>query len=221
VRMEWVQKRDRPRAILFCNGWGMDGEVLKHTPLPVEWDLAMLYDYTTLELPIEVPRLFDAYPGVVVVAWSMGVWGSGVLVPFAGRIRRTVAINGTGMPIDESFGIPPGPFHSTTIVFTEENQRAFYRRMCGSSEEYRRFAEAAPRRAPRDQQAELFSLESAINTRKWTGLSFDAAWIGNRDRIFPPRNQRRYWEGRTDCRSVDMPHFPFFDLGWEDLVACV
>ena len=38
---------------------------------------------------------------------------------------------------------------------------------------------------------------------------FTSAVVGSRDRIMPPENQLRYWQGVIPCRTVNLPHLPF------------
>ncbi len=202
------------------NGWGMDASVATHAPLPNGWDMLMYYDYVTVGTPSALADIARQYGRRVLVAWSMGVWAAGKALPAAGDFfDHAVAVNGTAEPIDDRFGIPPAIYRATLNGFSEETRDAFYRRMCRSRDVLQRFLLAPPRRDVASQERELHAILEQVERREKTPpYHFDRAVIGKKDRIMPPENQERFWEDRAPCVVRDMPHYPFADLAWEELL---
>lgn len=66
--------------------------------------MLVLYDYRTLE-PLAAADT-ASYGQITLLAWSFGVWVAEQVcrdIPF----RRAVALNGTPLPVDARYGIPP------------------------------------------------------------------------------------------------------------------
>jgi pimeloyl-[acyl-carrier protein] methyl ester esterase len=215
----WTRKTGSSRVILFMNGWGMDAAILTHAPTPEGWDMLMICDYSDLRVPSEATACLDSESTVVLAAWSMGVWAAGTLTPFAGRIAGSVAVNGTAAPVDDLYGIPPAIYRATVASFSETNRMSFYRRMCGGAGALQRFLTAAPQRGIADQHAELAAIERLAPNSTLTPFPFRKAVVGSRDMIIPSVNQQRFWNRRGDCRVADVPHFPFFHLSLNQLIA--
>ena len=60
---------------------------------------------------------------------------------------------------------------------------------------------------------------SPIRTPRTCHYPFDEVLIGAQDRIMRVRNQQQSWEGKAPCRVIDMPHYPFFDITWEEILG--
>lgn len=199
-----------PRLILFFAGWGMD-------PRPFAglgregYDTAVVWDYTD---PSPLPdSLLGRYDEICVAAWSFGVpYAARFITANAARlpITRCVAINGTLTPVDDQTGIPAALFHATLEGLTERSLGKFYRRMTGGGASAATFAAAAPQREIGELADELRQVETDGAA---PDPGFDAAYISGTDRIIPPDNQRRAWQGRTQITDLgdDSPHMPGFN----------
>ena len=75
--------------------------LLAHLILPTDHDLLICYDYQDLKLDFD----FSAYQQIRVVAWSMGVWVAERVLQGI-TLQSVTAVNGTGLPCNDSFGIP-------------------------------------------------------------------------------------------------------------------
>lgn len=215
----WLKRTGSRRIVLFLNGCGMDERVVAHLVPPADCDLLMVHNYADLRVPSEAVTCLDSGATVVLAAWSMGVWAAGALADRAGSISGSVAVNGTSLPIHDLYGIPPTVYRATVAGFSEENCRSFYRRMCGSGEPLRRFLQSAPARDLADQHNELAAVETlATAPDALPAFPFNAAVVAARDRIIPTANMQRFWAEHGGCRVVDMPHYPFFDIAWEELI---
>lgn len=220
MKASWAGRTCSRNVILFLNGWGMDVSTIAHAPLPEGWDMLMLFNYSDLSLPDDVPGCLQSNARVVLVAWSMGVWAAGALTPFAGAMSGSIAINGTPMPVHDLYGIPPELYRATVDSFSETSRLSFYRRMCGNRENLDRFMKSPPAREQADQHAELAAIERlAVADGAVAPFPFRRAVVGSGDRIVPPANQERFWTAHGGCDVRDMPHFPFFHMTWEAIIA--
>ncbi len=99
---------------------------MAHLILPTDHDLLICYDYQDLNLDFD----FSAYRHIRLVAWSMGVWAAERALQGI-RLKSATAVNGTGLPCDDNFGIPDTIFKATLDNLTENTRLKFERRICG------------------------------------------------------------------------------------------
>ena len=159
VRLHWQVRKGQPRLLLFFNGWGMDERLLGMIEPPAGRDLLAVCDYTDLQGADAVRAAVARYPAADLVAWSMGVWAAATVFGSAGaRFDKAVAVNGTGRPIDDEYGIPAGLFHATLDNFSERARDSFFRRMCDGRDACGEFLPHAPLRDVEDQRRELLAL---------------------------------------------------------------
>jgi biotin synthesis protein BioG len=197
----------------------MDARILDHSAMPEGWDVLTLFNYSDMTVPAEAHECIDSGATVLLAGWSMGVWAAGAFASCAGRFAGSVAINGTGMPIHGQYGIPPAIYRATVESFSAVNRLSFYRRMCGKQQDLQRFLASAPERSVADQHTELSTIERRVSEQTNTAIfPFRKAIVGSQDRIVPAVNQERFWADRGGCCVVDMPHFPFFHMSWEEML---
>jgi len=159
---------------------------------------------------------------VDLVAWSMGVWAAAIVFggPAGTRFDKAVAVNGTGRPIDDAYGIPAALFHATLDNFSERARDSFFRRMCDGRDACGEFLPHAPLRDVEDQRRELQALARDAGQGVQQPGPFTSAVVGSRDRIMPPANQMRYWQGVIPCRTASLPHLPFSRrTGWREILG--
>lgn len=205
----WLKREGSREVILFFNGWGMDDRAVRHVGGDV--DVVEVHDYRSLR-QAEAPDL-GGYEGVCVVAWSMGVWAAGALAGRWGLAPRVaVALNGTGCPVDDDYGIPVKSYLLTERGMDERGREKFFRRMLASSGEMAWFEERKPCRPLEEQVEELRLVREQAGALRGEIMKWDVALVSEGDLIFPPGNQRNWWEGR--CRTVALPggHYPFREL---------
>jgi biotin synthesis protein BioG len=221
VRLHWGIRAGHPRLLLFFNGWGMDERILGMIEAPEGRDLLAVCDYVDLQGEDAVRAAVARYPAADLVAWSMGVWAAAnVFRSTAPRFDKAVAVNGTGRPVDDEYGIPTGLFRATLDGFSERARESFFRRMCDGREACGEFLPHAPLRDVEDQRRELLALARDAAAGVPPPGSFTSAVVGSRDRIMPPENQLRYWQGVIPCRTANLPHLPFSDRsGWREILG--
>lgn len=212
------------RQLLLCfAGWSASPEIFRRLRVeaPEEGnantDVWICYDYRDLSFPENI----DSYETIRLVAWSLGVWVAEQL--FAGRLaayrpllKSAVAVNGTGRPIDDRYGIPATIFQATLEYLTPEGIGRFIRRMCGNRTVLAAYARI-PSRPSDEISEELHRLYEQIQspvareTAAPTGLfPWTQAILSTDDRIFPFENLRRYWQSRCPIREIEAPHYPFY-----------
>ncbi len=220
MNRRWIRRDGNSHLLLFLNGWGMDEAIAAQAPPPRGWDMLMIDDYTRLDPVDDVAAAAREYARAVLVAWSMGVWAAGAAcASLASVCGRAVAVNGTARPIDDQYGIPRAVYRTTLDRFSPQARDTFYRRMCRSDAAWLRFQSSLPRRTLAGQKAELQAIENHAQGGPAEVYPFEQVFIGRQDRIIPPRNQKRFWEMQTTCTYRDMPHYPFADLDWEELLG--
>ncbi len=208
MKWQWLHRAGAGKLLVFCNGWGMDGEVVSHLHAD-DLDIVMLFDYAALDIPCEVKTALAAASHRFLLGWSMGVWVGSTL--FSGYdFDVAVAYNGTPCPIDKGFGIAPAIFQATLEKFNEKNRADFYRRMC-SKNDLPLFLSSTPKRDMENQRRELAFF---WNLRQQMVPPAQAApWqrvvISSGDRIMPARNQRAFWEKRLSVTEINGGHYPF------------
>lgn len=217
----WQIKNKEEDLLVFFHGWGMD-----HRPLQFlksdRFDVLVFYDYRNLSLSEDVLATLPPYRSIYLVAWSMGVWASQQLVQhFPEAPAFSLAINGTLNPIHDRYGIPEATYNQTLHHFSENAPKTFYQSMFSDPDEYDRFLETQPDRTWQDQQAELSSIKTGVQSdpiqHQVTGR-FDESIVSNQDKIITARNQLRYWKNQCDYRVIDAGHYPFYQWEkWEDM----
>ena len=217
--MKWLflKRDDSSRLTVFFAGWGMDERPLAHLA-GGDADFLLCYDYTT---PpdwadadwAEFEKTLASYERVSLAAFSLGVWAAAeTFGPLRISFEEAVAINGTLRPIDPDYGIPPERFARTAEKWSEKTRMRFYRRMCGDAKTLEFFLARAPARSVDSQREELLAVGRRIADGVAETTIFHRAFVGSRDRIFPPEAQRRFWE-TEDVEVIESPtaHYPFAD----------
>lgn len=130
----------------------------------------------------------------------MGVWtASQVLSGLSLPYRNTIAINGTPFPIDEFKGIPPSIYQGTLENLDKTTLQKFFHRMCKDNATFKCFLQKMPQRPVEELKEELEMIRLNYTRVPSGNFTWQKAFIGKNDRIFPPVNQQRVWEGTNTC----------------------
>ncbi|MDR0962214.1 MAG: DUF452 family protein [Mediterranea sp.] len=198
MKQTFIVNEGNPRLLLFFAGWGADETPFKEYR-PQGCDYLICYDYRTLTFD---SSLLDGYNEVNVVGWSMGVWAAThVLGKLSGetsgrlpRLNRSVALNGTPFPADETRGIPPAIYRGTLEGLTGASLNKFLRRMCKDGAAYKAFLQVTPRRPLEELRDELIAIEKVAASQPLPAFHWTKAVVGTDDRIIPPANQLNCWQ---------------------------
>ena len=215
MRIEWLNKTGNGRVILFFNGWGMDGQAVKHLKCPS--DVLMFYDYRSLELET-LPDL-NAYREIAVVAWSMGVWAAAQFLSTRNiRPLKRVALNGTERPVDDRYGIPVRVYALTEKGMTEKGREKFIARMLDGRAEHP-VTDFTHR--PLGEVCEELSRIREESAVLQSVLEWDKVYVSEQDVIFPVSGQQAWWAERgAEIRMLPGGHFPFYHFeSWEEIVG--
>jgi biotin synthesis protein BioG len=231
MKGEWLHRQQREHLLLFCNGWGMDTNPF--LPLTAtDLDVLMFSDYQDPGLnqggssepassfpAARLADLFNHYPKISLIAWSMGVWaGQQLFAPWAHRLHRAIAINGTLCPIDDRFGIPTQVYAATLAQFHEAGRLKFYRRMCHDRKNLETFLTHQPKRSLASQRLELAALQEQVSCQPPEASLYSRVVITSQDLVMPTASQLAFWQGHN-ILSLEGSHFPFYRWdSWEEML---
>ncbi|MCL3778902.1 DUF452 family protein [Prolixibacteraceae bacterium JC049] len=208
------RKNNNQHLLLVFNGWGMDEHAFPNHP---NMDMLIISEWHTHPvLPMDKIRQYEK---VTLVAWSLGVWQAmncNQLTPL--KLEKAIAINGTGQPIHNEYGIPVSIFERTLQQLNQAGRDKFQMRMMGGVRAYKSLIEQLPLRTLENQRDELQYFWDEAQTSS-SELMWTKAIIGQNDLIFPTQNQLNYWEGKAEIQTLDIPHYPFIDkIDWETIL---
>lgn len=211
-----IYKKTNPSStclLLFFAGWSARPELFTRLEADEKMDVMIVYDYRDTVFMEDLSK----YTSIRLIAWSMGVRMAEIMLGEKYHFAEAIAVNGTGRPVDDNYGIPSAIFRGTIEGLSHESLQRFNRRMCGSRDVLERYA-AIPHRSLEELKEELqhiydlsISNPDAPIAHTQRSISWTRAIISKDDRIFPATAQRNYWQER--CLNVDeivSPHYPFF-----------
>lgn len=203
MEYKWLNKNQNREIIVFFNGWGMDGSVVKHLQFD-NYDVLMFYDYNTLDTDFDFPTL-NFYEKRHLISWSMGVMTATL---FNIKYDSATAVNGTLKPIDNSFGIPEKIYDLTLKGFSEKGAERFIKNMfdteCPLPEVNRDFE---------NRKSELFALKQYKANENF---KYSRVLISDNDKIIPTKNQIAFWNKEANIKSGHCPFLLF--KNWEELL---
>ncbi|NBI42243.1 DUF452 family protein [[Haemophilus] felis] len=211
MKTQYIQNQGEHLIVYFA-GWGTPPSVVEHLILPANYDLLICYDYQDLTCDFD----FSAYQQIRLVAWSMGVWVAERVMQ-GKKLLSATAINGTGLPCHDQFGIPEAIFAGTLAWLNEENRHKFERRICGVKSLLNQYQQLSQRPTLAQIHQELAALYQLLQQDQRTDLiHWDKAIVASRDKIFPIQNQRLYWHKRCNIEEMDGEHLLFPQLNnWQ------
>ena len=203
MQKHWLKRIGAPDLVVAL-GWASEPRLVQNIPTEGH-DVLVLYDYRTLE-PLAAADTAP-YGQITLLAWSFGVWVAEQVcrdIPF----RRAVALNGTPLPVDARYGIPPQAMAVTRQGIRRTGTDLFDRRAYGTY--YDRLSETLHTRPLEELCDELDALSEAAAEPYRPNIEWNAAVVGGADRIFPPAHMAAYWK-ELAIPVPDMPHYPFGD----------
>ncbi len=209
MEQHWLIKDHNQDLIIFALGWASDFHAIAHIH-PQNYDMLCTDDYRTIEAidPAEV----IGYQRVYLFAWSFGVWASELI--FRGiSFYKTVALNGTPLPVNNRYGIPSKSFSVTIKGIVHSGIDVFNHRAYGDS--YDQIVPWLETRSFEKKYEELCNLFEASTRAHSQSITWNEAVIGLQDVIFPPNNVKAYWEEESPDTEIqlypNMPHYPYAD----------
>lgn len=203
MKQTYLRNDGNAGLLIFFAGWGGEPSLFG-VPAVNGWDCLVCYDYRSLDFDAHV---LDNYAHVRLLAWSMGVWAAAQTFSSSGRaFDMAIAVNGTETPVDDASGIPVEIFANTLKYLSPVTLAKFRRRMCGSADAVRAFLAHCPQRPVDELRDELAAISDMVSRRPVKRMSWDKCIIGSRDKIFPPANMVRAWQGKH-LMQIDAEHY--------------
>lgn len=212
----FIKRRDKnDRLIVFYAEWGTDENLF--IPLcGIDSDFILFYNYSADEaLVLPEPK---TYRSTVLIGWSIGVWAAEYYSAKTGiKPDLTIAVNGTPVPADSSYGISEKVFEGTLNNVNDKNMLKFYLRMFGGKLNYEKNTDRLPRRNNKSLHDELRWLYNRSMEQIEPAMRWDYAVTSINDRVFPAVNLIKYWDNREETKriSVSLPHCVFYN--WNSL----
>ncbi|HDZ40727.1 MAG TPA: DUF452 family protein [Bacteroidetes bacterium] len=207
------RRENNKKLVIVFAGWGTDQN--SFIPLCTEsHDFILYYNYSADE-PLVLPDR-KTYSRVVLIGWSLGVWAAEYM---SGSMNLNpdlaIAVNGTPIPADDRYGIPPEIFEGTLNNIDEKGMEKFNIRLFGSKSVLEVNMDKLSKRSIESYASELRWLYNRIMENPDRKYRWDIALISSNDRVFPPSNMINYWTGRknTVLVTADLPHYPFYYWG--------
>ena len=201
MRLNWLNKKNNNKLIIFFNGWGMDDTAIEHLD-PEDFDILTICDYNSLE---DLPNI-SIYEKKYVVAWSMGVM---VATLFECNQVSATAINGTLFPIHTDYGIDPKIYKLMELGYNEQSADKFLIKMFDDTSRM-----IQPKRDTTNQKTELTALR---NYHPNLGYKYTRVIISENDKIIPSKSQKNYWGEKAEF--INEGHYPFFKYNkWKELL---
>jgi pimeloyl-[acyl-carrier protein] methyl ester esterase len=213
----WLHQHKHPNLILFFAGWASEHPHFRHLK-SVSYDVLYCNDYRSNQFLMNMESLTKRYRQITVIGWSLGVYmAHQTCQPWVMQFKKTIAINGTLRPIDDQFGIPTHIFEGTQQHLSPTNLAKFNRRMFDNAEHHRLFAEHLPTRPIDELKEELQTFMDERNASE--NPFFDTTIVSANDLIFATSNQAAFWQGKTNIKTIDGGHFPFYNFNTWDEIA--
>ncbi len=215
MKHSWLNKNGNSELLIFFAGWSFDEKPFKFLDTD-GLDVVVLYDYRDLGLDAD----FSDYEKYYLATWSMGTYIAALLKDKLPKFERTVALNGTTMPIDNEYGIPKRTFDLTLKYAAEGLKGKFYENVFYGEEQLKKYWAAPVERTIENRVEELQRLKESIVENRVDAYGFyKIAYVSENDKIIPPRNQHNAWE-ELGVSVIILPdgHFPFYNFkSWKEI----
>lgn len=203
----WLKRNDENTdLVIFMLGWAATPNAVLHID-PPGCDVLACYDYRRIA-PLEAQR-FARYRRIYLVAWSFGVWGSEECCADL-PLYKAIAFNGTPFPVDERYGMRLRVVMRTMRTLARKGgDNPFADNATGSM----RYMPPGPfaELSAEEKIEELSMLAERSAAHSESRLSWDVAYMADKDEIFPPQHMRDYWSSRGLGTEFDSYHYPFAD----------
>lgn len=222
MRSAWLNRKKSNKLILFFNGWSLDENCIKHLDSDC-YDVLMFYDYTTLDIEENTLNEIKTYKQINIISFSMGVWALAGVIDNFSNIKKTIAINGTLLPVDDEFGIPVKIFNLTLTNLSDITYPKFFKNMFADFKMAQHELHKMPRRSVEEQKEELLAIKEFSQKHNFQHQinRFDKVIISNNDKIIPAKNQINFWNRKTDLKviRIDNSHCIFNSFSkWDEIL---
>jgi malonyl-ACP O-methyltransferase BioC len=203
MKQELITNTNSSRLLLIFAGWSTDSTFYMHIKRE-GWDVMVCSDYSDFKFD---KNLIKGYTTVYLYAWSLGVAVASMVLSDS-DVTASFAINGTLMPVSDSYGIAPAIYNGTVDGLNERNLYKFRRRMFLSSADFAQITDSLPAVDDIEHlKSQLRFIRDNVDYSKCNSLKWQTAFIGKNDAIFPSSTQLASWHNLTDIKMLDAPHY--------------
>ncbi len=201
----WLTQEGNDYLILFVLGWASTPNAICRIA-PSGYDILAIYNYTDIA-PLQAQR-FDSYKRIYLFAWSFGVWAAERICRDL-PLYRAIALNGTPFPVDDRYGMRLRVVLRTMQGLARVGMTPFNEKAYGG---VRSIPDGPfPDRSIEDKITELNRLAEWSKADSEACLTWDKAYIGTKDEIFPPSKMEAYWKSVGLGTFFESFHYPFAD----------
>ncbi len=212
MQLTYINNNQNKLLIFFC-GFYTDENCFKDFDHKTH-DILHVYDYSTIDYDIFDDFDFSPYTEIDLIAYSYGVWATGVmnLARALPKIDRSLAICGTFKPIDDVYGVPSKIYDIMLKNLNTSTLSTFESKMFQGAE----IKKSARTIENLREELENIKEMSAMKTH----FDFDSVICAKNDRIIPFSSQENHWATHPNKKILNTGHFPFYEFGgFEEMLA--
>lgn len=175
--------------VIFLAGWGCDDVQFKNTTCSK--NLLLCWDYSDLEFGFN----FSPYKRIDLIAYSAGIFVSGLIQNKLPKLNSKIAINGNVKIFDGYFGISKFVLdfmHNLNLDNYMDFRRKF---LVNSEEELKDFNKNSSVRTFESCENELKALQNYYAKYNPT-FEYDVAILSENDKVFVPNHQKEYYKNK-------------------------
>lgn len=210
MNIELITTGNQDRAIVIFAGWAMDASPFRHLRRE-GYDIFIVSSYHCPTLDV---TLLKNYRELIVIGWSMGVlYGELFLQSHTDfPVTKTIAVNGSPEPSDDTKGIPVAIYESTRRIANDRQLDKFYRRVCGGESSMMELLRTRPARHVEEAAEELSAISEFAKGMSHDLTLWDEIVVSRNDKIFPVGNLLNAWQSESDRLIIDesSEHMPDF-----------
>lgn len=205
MQQSWLIQEGHPDLVLYMLGWAATPNAVCHIT-PPGCDVLACYDHRSIA-PLRAQD-FTAYRRIYLFAWSFGVWVAEQCCREL-PLHKAIALNGTPFPVDDRYGMRLRVVLRTMQGLARVGMNPFNEKAYGGV----RYIPQGPfpDRTIQEKIDELNLLADWSKADSAAHTAWDAAYIGDKDEIFPPAKMWAYWQSVGLGTGFESYHYPFAD----------
>lgn len=217
----YIRRREKNNQLVVVYGaWGTDENVFAPFCDDDQFDSILFYNYSADEALV-LPEM-KTYEKVTLIGWAFGVWAAGYLLPKTGiKPDISIAVNGTPVPADETYGIPINLIEGTLNNLNEDTMSKFHLRMFGNKRSYLDNIDRVPHRNLKSLHDELRWIYNRIMEQSEPGFRWNYAITSEIDRVYPASRLKSYWEKQAQTKHIVLPLPHFFFHKWKSFAEFI
>ncbi len=182
-------KNNSSDLIIFLAGWGCDDFQFKN--ITCSKNLLLCWDYSDLKFDFN----FSQYKQIDLIAYSAGVFISGIIQNKLPKFNLKIAVNGNVNIFDEHFGISKSALNFMQNLNLDNYMDFRKNFLVNSKEELEDFNKNSSVRTFESCESELNALQRYYTEYNPT-FDYDVAILSENDKVFIPSHQKEYYKNK-------------------------